>query len=852
MNSKKTQGFSGKGGSPAQVNIDLSDVTVHNGGIVSALELGKHEGPLTLQVFGTAPANAKHFLAPPSALHMFVGRNKELSQIISAIQSAQRIFLYGMPGVGKTALAITAAQKIHDSGYFKDGILWISDIRKAPIESVCDAIARRLGDKEIPQLPSNDKSDATRELLATFSRMLIVLDHLDSVKTAQALIENTIPAYIPVLVASRQRHSVSELEIQINPLEPDDAICLFREASGRNDGDNDLIGEICSSLENHPLALVISATRIKIERMSLNRLKERLDMGSQMDFLKFGEEEDKHRSVWASLSLSFADLDSKQRLVLTRLSACFDRTVGIELLAIICDLPINRCEDFVGQLVACSLIERSEQRIGLQKLVRDFGRQILGDELSDIQDGVALAVISYLEKYSQKIPQHYDLLEAEAGNLIGAARYSANREDWSAVMVLVKSLALPVSGLLSVRGYWTELVDLLLLGIKAAENTKDIESVGRFRHNLATIMQIRGQYVEAQKLYHENIIYFRAQNDRKAMAATLNNMGALARLKGDYIEASRYLKESREIKEDPLYNKYLASTLHELGQLAEHKTAFKTAIQLYMQSLDLDNKYQYEIGMAVNWQQIGTIRQIQGNLEEGERLYRQSLEVFEKFSDFERIASLQRSLGSLLSERGVYDVARKLLNESYETSKSLGARSLQGQVLCELGKTYGAEERLEEAKNYYELCLKISTSLGEAEGIAFCESKLGEFDRLAGQTLEAFRLQKKALVTFRKLGNRIGIADCFYELGNLAREHKNSKEAECFYMKSLHLREIVGHKLGVAKVLLALGILKQENEKKTEAIQCYQKAMEIFSSLGSPLENSVKERLKGPGFIEDQ
>lgn len=852
MNSRKTQEDSGKESSPVKVNIDLSEVTVHNGGSVTALELGKHEGSLTLQVFGTAPANIKHFLAPPTTQRIFVGRSQELSQIISAIQSDQRVLLYGMPGVGKSVLSIAAAQEMHQSGYFKDGILWISDIRKAPFESVCDAIARRLGDKEIAQLPSSDKIDATRELLATFDKMLIVLDHLDSDKTARALIENTIPGNIAVLVASRQRHPIGDLEIQVNPLETKEAIQLFREASGCSFGDNDLIGEICSSLENHPLALVISATRIKIERMSLSRLKERLENGNRLDVLKFGKEEDKHRSVRVSLSLSFDDLDPMQCLILTRLSACFDKTVGLELLAVICDLSIDRCEDYVGQLVACSLAERSEERVGLQRLVRDFGRQRLGDELPKIQDGVAAAVINYVAKYAEKIPQHYDLLEAEAGNLIGTARYSASRGNWAVVLELVRSLAQPVSGLLSVRGYWTELVDLLQLGIQAAEKIKDLENIGRFRHNLATIMQSRGEYIEAQKLYNENLIDFRTQNNRRAISATLNNLGVLARLKGEYTIASLYLNESREIKEDPLFEKFLSSTLHELGQLAEHKTEFKTALQFYQKSLELDIKYQEKIGMALTWQQIGTIMQIQGNQEEAERFYHQSMEVYEKFSDRGNIAGLKRSLGSLLKERGDFEGAVILLTESQKTSKSLGARSLQGHVLHEFGITFQEAGRFEEAKNCFEQSLKIATSLGEVEVIAFCENRLGIFKRKAGQIIEALRLQKRVLVTFKKLGNRLGIADCLYELGNLAWERRNSEEAENLYNKTLHLREIVGHKLGIAEVMFAMGNLKEENGKRTEASQYYQKAMEIYSLIGSPYNNMVKKRFEELEIVKNK
>jgi tetratricopeptide (TPR) repeat protein len=830
---------------PPEVKIDMKVGEVREGGKATALEVGRHEGPLTLQVFGTPPGDVKRFLAPPAARRTFVNRDRELGEIVSAVQSRGRVLLHGMPGIGKTALAIAAAQKVHGAGSFKDGILWVSDIRRAPIESVCDAIARRLGQQEIPRLPPGEKPDAIRELLAASGELFLVLDHLDSGDTAQWVVDRTVPENVAVLIASRIRHPVGGLEIPVKPLDPDSAALLFRQESGAAERDAGVAREICSLLENHPLALVLAAGRVRIENMPLTRLKERLEKETGLDSLRLGEGEDKSRSVWASLELSYAELDEKHCRVLGRLCACFDRPVGLQLLAEITGLSLDECEDCVGRLVSRSLAERSEDRVGVQRLVRDFGRRRLGSELPAVQDRVAEAVRSYLSRYSEKSPLHYDLLEAEAGNLIGSARYAASRGDWAAVLQVVQTLASPVSGVLSVRGYWTELVLLLQLGIQAAEKSNDPRLLARFKHNLATICQSRGDYSEAQRLYQENLAFFRGEADRRATAATLHNFGVLSRLRGEHQEARRYLQESREIKEDPQYEKYLSTTMHELGQLAERETDFEAALQFYSKSIELDAKYPDPVGTAANWQQIGVIKQIQGDPDEAERLYLHALEVYRQFSDRSRIAYLHFSLGRLRSEKGDFDGAMSLLGESLKASKALGARSLQGDVLYELGVVSRERGRSEEAGSFFEQSLKIQTSLGAAEGLAFCQSRVGRLAREAGRFPEALRLEETALAAFRKLGNRLGMADCLCELGALALASGNHQEAGKMYRESLQGSEDVGYKLGAARSLYGLGNLEEKRGNRPEAGNHYRRALEISSLLGSPLAESVRRKLEG-------
>ena len=830
---------------PPEIKIDMKVGEVREGGKATALEVGRHEGPLTLQVFGTPPGDVKRFLAPPAARRTFVNRERELQEIVSAVQSRGRVLLHGMPGIGKTALAIAAAQKVHGAGSFNDGILWVSEIRRAPIESVCDAIARRLGQQEIPRLPPGEKPDAIRELLAASGELFLVLDHLDSADTAQWVVDRIVPENVALLIASRIRHPVDGLEIPVKPLDPESAALLFRRESGTAEGDAGMAAEICSLLENHPLALVIAAGRVRIENMPLARLKARLEQESGLDSLRLGEGGDKNRSVWASLELSYAELDEKHCRVLDHLCACFDRPVGLQLLAEITGLSVDECEDCVGRLVSQSLAERSEDRVGVQRLVRDFGRRRLGSELPSVQDRVAGGVRSFVSKYSEKSPRHYDLLEAEAGSLIGSARHAASRGDWSAVLEIVQALASPVSGLLSVRGYWTEVVVLLQLGIQAAEKTNAPAVVVRFKHNLATICQSRGDFSEAQKLYLENLAFFRGEADRRATAATLHNLGVLARLRGEHDDARRYLQESREIKEDPQYEKYLSTTIHELGQLAERGTDFEAALQFYSKSIELDAKYPDPVGTAANWQQIGVIRQAQGDPEEAERLYLRALEIYRQFSDRSRTAYLQFSLGRLRSEKGDFDGAMNLLGESLKTSKLLGARSFQGEVLYELGVVSQERGLPDEAGPLFEQSLKIHTSLGAAEGVALCQSRLGRLAREAGRFPEALRLGEAGLAAFRKLGNRLGIADCLYELGALALGSGNHQDAEKLYREGLQVSEAVGYKFGAARSLFGLGNLEEARENRPEAGNHYRRALEISSLLGSPLAESVRRKLEG-------
>ncbi|MFQ5596367.1 MAG: NB-ARC domain-containing protein, partial [Anaerolineae bacterium] len=326
-------------------------------------------GDILLQAYRT-PARAQRLHTPPATRHRLFGRDDALADTLTALREHRSVLLHGMGGIGKTALAGHSAQRLHAEAAFNAGVLWVSEVGPASVPAICDAVARSLGDEEILKLAPPAKLDPTRELLASHD-LLLILDDIAMPETAQEFLDCCRPAGLALLATSRRRLVDFGVDVPLRPLDRDAATDLFRNRAKMPAADGK-VGEICDELENHPLALVIAAGRVRAERMSLESLHRRLrDEKERLPTLVLGKGLDKNRNVWASLHLSYQDLSDQQQLVFTRLAACFGETTGLELLAGVCGMTQTACEDHVGRLVARSLVERQADRLSLHRLVRD-------------------------------------------------------------------------------------------------------------------------------------------------------------------------------------------------------------------------------------------------------------------------------------------------------------------------------------------------------------------------------------------------------------------------------------------------------------------------------------------------
>lgn len=223
----------------------------------------------------------------------FVGRDSELAAVGRALKEHRLVTLTGSGGVGKSRLALRAAEEVR--GAYADGVWWadLSHLYDDRLFTATVSDAVGLLDHN-PRAPI----EALSEWLAC-RRVLLVLDCCERVLDAcwKLVTELLAAPNLTVLATSRQPLAVrGEHCIEVAPLSTgddeggsDEAVRLFRERCATDVPDVPLdspeaaetIARICRRLEGIPLAVELACARLR--ENSLDEIAERLT--SRLDTL---------------------------------------------------------------------------------------------------------------------------------------------------------------------------------------------------------------------------------------------------------------------------------------------------------------------------------------------------------------------------------------------------------------------------------------------------------------------------------------------------------------------------------------------------------------------------------------
>jgi len=159
------------------VTSDSNEIKVN--GPVQGLVIGDNN-TVTL-VFQRGERRTVPFLAPPKPAHAFIGRRGLLDQVKSRLTDdteAKLVALQGLPGVGKTALAVALAHAPDLLSHFTDGVLWAGLGREPLVLSELARWGTALGLSEVELADLKKTSDLARAIHAAIgmSRMLLVVD----------------------------------------------------------------------------------------------------------------------------------------------------------------------------------------------------------------------------------------------------------------------------------------------------------------------------------------------------------------------------------------------------------------------------------------------------------------------------------------------------------------------------------------------------------------------------------------------------------------------------------------------------------------------------------------------------
>jgi non-specific serine/threonine protein kinase len=513
----------------------------------------------------------------PVPLTSFIGREKELKEIARLLFTSRLLTLTGPGGVGKTRLAIKAANDSMKK--VRDGVFWIGLVGLSDGNLIPQEIAQTLNLHEVPDEPLIE----TLKAHLKSKEVLIVLDNCEHVIRACAqfaeqllapcpelkILATSIEAlglfnetiwHVPSLPLPEMRRTLS-----LSELKEFASIELFSERAAHanadfalNEKNANIVTQICQQLDGIPLAIELAAARIKM--LSVDEIASRLD--DRFSLLTAGSRTaiPRHQTLRATIDWSYDLLTELERVLFRRL-AVFAGGFALEAAEVVCSQGIKRSDilDLLGRLVDKSLViveevsKIGETRYRLLGTIRQYAlEKLMGiEEARAIRDqhfGFYLGLAEKSEPYifSSESAIWVSRLGKELDNIRAAMDWSTNSGNAAAALQIAGSLVYFwwVSGLRASE--WFDRVQHALMRPEGKERTlaraKALNGIGFMYWVDASLADKRPELEEALSIGNE-------LGDRWTIATALRNLGLLELSRENYLAARRFLEQSLELWE---------------------------------------------------------------------------------------------------------------------------------------------------------------------------------------------------------------------------------------------------------------------------------------------------------------
>lgn len=775
----------------------------------------------------------------PAGTPAFIGRDKEMHTLLDFLAPTQGdvgdipdnlsmptvmvTAVGGLAGIGKTELAIQAAQAALKRGWFPGGVLFVDLFGYDPprrvdpgqaLEGFLQALA--IPREHIPQ-QTQDRARLYTSVLAAYVQMrrpiLVVIDNAATYEQVKPLLPAT--SVSAVIVTSRDTLGMLDAELlDLDILTPRNAAhMLGRAIRVRRPRDTRVadypavatrIGELCGGL---PLALRIIAALLSDhpDRSLVEMVDELADERTRLDELSYAD-----TAVRAAFDLSYKRLSPEHTWLFRLLAINTGPEISTQAAAELASLDQPTTRRILESLSRAHLLNHGSiyGRWKMHDLVRLYAQQLL--------DGHADA--------DEREQARYRLLRYYFGTTIEAS-IQLRTPPWKSARTVFADRDSALTWLDSER------VNLIAAVTMAASTGRDKIAI-QMPFKLAEYFIWRGRFDDLLAISGISREAARRRADRANEASALHNIGvALWKLRrfeeaiSAHMEAAAAFRESGDRHGEGLAMNGVGNILLDTRRFEEATRVYQNALAIFRETGDRENegKSLFNLGSA-----LATLRRF----EDAISAQQDAMEIMREIGDQYNQGTMLSRLGDTLREARRFEEAVTTLKEAVMISRESGDRHGEAASLQALGVVLREVRRFEEAISAHRDAAEILREVGDrfSEGLAM--TGLGEALLESGQSEEAIKALHDAVEIFRGTGDRYdegaALASIAIALGNM----RQFEEAATIHHDAIAIYRETEARHGEGKVLCNLGNALTGMGKYEEAIITLYNAVEILREIG--------------------
>jgi DNA-binding SARP family transcriptional activator len=751
----------------------------------------------------------------------FVGRGAELALLTAEHGDGPRVaVLEGMPGVGKTALAVHAARLAADQ--YPDGMLHLSLHSREPGHPWLEPAEALYQLLRMLSVPATHIPDAIGERAALWRaqlsrrRAVVVLDDVARLDQIRPL----MPTAGRCLIMITTRRRLPELEgartLTLDVLSVEDSVSLFQRIAGPDRAAD--AGQVATAVRlcgRLPLAIQLTAGRMTGD--SPAGLALLIDELSHTPG-QLGGTAAASPEIMAAFDLTYRSLEPDHQRFFRRLgvSPCAD--ISLYAAAALGGGTLAEAEKALITLLDYHLLTRAPGgQYRFHDLIRGYAavRAVRDDPESQRRQAVGRLLDYYLHTadradrvlhpFRRRVPvlvshppavgpavgtpdDASDWLEAEWRSMLQAVQH-AGRHEWKRKCA---DLTHVLADFIEINAYWDEAIAAHTMALQASRDLAEPARIARASLELSAVCQQTGRHEDALRLADEAAVICRSLADRQGEGAALDQIGMAHARSGRPREALAYFQEARILFGAAGDPHGVATTMGHSGIACWHLGRYPEALSQLDEALTLYREAGDRRGEAKTLNNLGRIQLYCGYHRDALEALNDSLVIFQEIGGALNQAIIYHNIGSVHHYKGSYEEALVSCRRGLAIYRDIGDLPDEADVLNDIGAIYFSAGCYDEALIHHQKARSIAEEIGNLAHQLTALRRTADIYRGCGQYAESFEHYYTALRLAREIGDPYEEAKILEGIGESTFSTQGPDAARILFRQALDLYERLG------------------------------------------------------------